>query len=351
MTVTHAESVTGLPSFELSIDGRAAPEVVLQRVTEIVVTAEPNTLDTARIVLANPFPDLPFTHGDQAGAFVEGRKLAVAAGARSGTARIFEGEITSIASRLPRAQEAATVTVEAFSLLHRLADAPRTHAYQQQSDSDIASLIASRHGLSADVDRSQPIHPLALQVNEDDLSYLLARARAINYDLRVEGSRLTFKKASSARNVAMAVAWGSGLEEIELRVNARRPVAKATVHGQEPINREKIAAEAAAGPKLASGADPAFPDREAVVVDRPVLSAAEAGVLAQALYDELSRELVQADGTMVGTPELRPGVLVRLTEIGKRFVGDYEVTRTTHRLSPGDYRTSFSARSGKVGRA
>ncbi|MHC5833487.1 MAG: VgrG-related protein, partial [Nostoc sp.] len=66
------------------------------------------------------------------------------------------------------------------------------------------------------------------------------------------------------------------------------------------------------------------------VVDKPVFSAKEAEVMAQALCDELGGEFVYADAKAEGNPYIRPGRFVNLEKMGDRFSGKYYITETRH---------------------
>jgi hypothetical protein len=56
------------------------------------------------------------------------------------------------------------------------------------------------------------------------------------------------------------------------------------------------------------------------------------------------RELLTADGSTIGVPELRPGVYVRIDGLYPPFDGLYYVTKTDHTFGSDGYRTKFSVR-------
>lgn len=56
------------------------------------------------------------------------------------------------------------------------------------------------------------------------------------------------------------------------------------------------------------------------------------------------RELVTAEGSTIGMPELRPGVYVDIGGLYPPFDGLYYVTQTVHTFDSGGYRTQFSLR-------
>jgi uncharacterized protein len=355
---------TIVPDVDLRLAGVRAPEEVMLRLATITVVTEPDAIDHATIVLANPFPELPFTDGDFAGTFAEGTPLTLSLGYVDALDSVFDGEITSLSPAFPR-DESPTFVVEAYNRLHRLTAPPRSLTYQDVTDSDIASDIAQRNGLAADVTATSVKHEVAAQVNRDDFAFLRSLAAVNHYEVRVDGTTLGFHPAALDAAPVATLSWadqqlGAPLVELSLRLNARRPAPGVRVRSRDPLTGDPIEGVAAAGDEettadgdaAAQVAAAAFgADRELLVVDHPVLSAQEATALARALFNELGQSLIEAEGTVPGMTALRTGTVVQLAGVGRRFSGHYYVTRTLHRLSPDGYLTSFSARRGAVGSA
>lgn len=63
-----------------------------------------------------------------------------------------------------------------------------------------------------------------------------------------------------------------------------------------------------------------------------------------ALLRKSLRELLTADGSMIGWPELRPGIHVKIGGLYPPFDGLYYVTQTVHTFDGGGYKTQFSLR-------
>jgi phage protein D len=355
-----------VPDFALKLGGTRPDGDILQHVASITVATEPDAIDHATIVFANPFPDLPFTDGGAADVFVEGSALTISLGYVDAMQPVFDGEITSLSLSFPPGSGSPRFVVEAFNRLHRLTAPRRTETYHDVTDADIATEVASRNGLSADVPLDGPRHAVATQVNEDDFAFLRAIARALNYELRVEGSTLRFRPAALDQAPGLHLTWGAAqsngpaLTEVSLSLNPRRPVTRVRVRGRDPLSGEAIEATASQGDEEgASTGTPAASvvanafgaDRELLVVDRPVLSTDEAAMVARALFNELGQSLVEAAGTTEGNAALRAGTMIELDGVGRRFAGAYYVTRTVHRLGPDGYLTTFDARRGSVGSA
>ena len=85
-----------------------------------------------------------------------------------------------------------------------------------------------------------------------------------------------------------------------------------------------------------------------IVVDQPVWVSAESDKIAQSLIDELSGEYIQADGKGSGNPNIRPGKVISLADMGK-YSGSYYVTATRHILQERIYTTEFSVRGLRGG--
>lgn len=354
------------PACEVALDAVVLAPDVAAMVTSLQVTHEPDSLDHFTLSLANPFPDLPFTHGSHASLFQEGSAATVKLGYVDALQQVFDGEITRVAPTF--AEEAPTLTVEGHTRLHWLRGATRTRTFQDVTDAEIATQIAGDAGLQAQVDSTPTQHPYLMQVNQTDLEFLLERARRIRYELLVDGKTLHFRKPADGQPESVTLVWGDPqrgwapeqktlpLTRFAPTLDATVPATDVTVRGQDPSTRDAISGKGAAGDEVdTSGttgpavAKKAFGERGVVVVALPVASQAEADEIAKAILNRSSLGLVTGSGTCIGFPEIRAGTVVSLEGLGDRFSGPYTVTRSTHRFDDRGYETSFSVRRGAVG--
>jgi phage protein D len=354
------------PAFEVAVNAVKLPPAVVARVTSILVTHEPDSLDHFTLSVANEFPALPFTHGSDAGLFREGNAVTIKLGYVDALEQLFDGEVTRVTARFSD-DAMPSVTIEGHSRLHRLRTATSTRTFQQATDGDIVRRIAQDNGLRAKVDPTPTTHPYVIQVNQSDFHFLLERARRLRFELLVDGKTLIFRRPADGKPKACTLVWGDtqrvsaasrtfALTQLQVTLDATQPVGAMTVHGMHPTKREAIVGRGAGGDEVdrngatgASVAGKAFGRREAAVVDLPVASQAEADEIAKALFNERTLRLVSGSGACVGTPAVRAGAVVELGGIGPRFSGAYLVTQSTHELGPGGYRTRFSVRRGATG--
>ena len=84
--------------------------------------------------------------------------------------------------------------------------------------------------------------------------------------------------------------------------------------------------------------------REELVVDEPVATEQEARQRARAIMLDQMKQMVVADGSTVGLPELRAGSRLDIGGLGARMSGQYFVSESTHTFSDAGYTTRFKAR-------
>ena len=88
-----------------------------------------------------------------------------------------------------------------------------------------------------------------------------------------------------------------------------------------------------------AAATEALGGREDIVIDAPVASVEEARELAIALLRERAYQFITGTGRIAGLPELRPGDVLEIHGIGRRFSGNYFVTRVEHTLGESGFFT------------
>ena len=353
------------PAFEVSVaGGRLDPELATQ-LAGLVVVNEPDSVDRFALTFVNPFPDLPFTHGDAAKMFTEGSKVAIKLGYVDALETVAEGEVTAIGASFP-ADAAPTLRVEGLSPAHRLRGSVKTRTFKDLKDSEVAEQILSGAGIPVSVESTTEKHPYLIQYNETDLAFISNRARRLRFVVAYEDGKVVFRASKESESRVLLLVWGNPtrgtdpaggvhpLLSFEPTLRATRPVSKVVVRGLDPLTREPIVGTASAETESTGGSRKgpdvrkrAFGSADAAVVDMPVSSKAEAEQIAKAIFDRLAMEFVTGTGRSPGLPGLRAGRVVELQGLGA-FNGRYYVTRSTHSLSGGGYTTSFSVRSDSV---
>ena len=288
-----------------------------------------------------------------------GKSLKVAIGPLEGQRIIFDGFISALEINFDEG-EAPEVCICAEDRLMDLRMIRRMRSYQQISDADIASEIASEHGLTPEVDVEGPNYDLIQQWNMSDLAFLRERARLIQAEVWVDGNSLFFKTRDKRNGTDITLVRGNEIITISASADLAHQRTAVHVSGYDATNREVIDEQATndvieaevtggrSGPQILQSA---FGERVSHRVREVPLDANEATDWARAEMLRRARQFVRVNGITNGSPDLIVGSQLTLENMGAVFDGEnYYVThvRHTYELS-GGHRTHFEAEKASVG--
>ena len=233
--------------------------------------------------------------------------------------------------------------ITAFEPTHQLAAQTTQQSYLQMTRGDIVTKIAGRNGLSAKVSGSVgAAEPYMLQT-ASDYAYLNELAADLGFEWFVTGKELHFRTRPATAGAELT--WGDNLLRFQARYSAADAAVKSiTVRGWDPAKQAAIVGKdsVAASPPahilgsdapLASGshskAKTAF-GKAMVVGSSAVRSAAEATALANSLASEILGDAMTARGETEGNPNVKPGTMVKIVNMGTKLSGSYYVTEVEH---------------------
>ncbi|MCG2593185.1 hypothetical protein LZ009_10375 [Ramlibacter sp. XY19] len=282
-----------------------------------------------------------------------GKTVAIAMGASDARETVFEGKLSALELAMDQGR-AAEVMVFAEDALMNLRMTRRFKTYENVSDSDLVSQIASEHGLSPSADLDGPSWPLVQQWNQSDLAFLRERARRLAAEVWVADGALHVATRDKRNGNKVTLIQGGTLVQARLRADLAHQRSKVVVGGFDDQDQDAIDEEAAAsivageaqghthGPQVlerAFGERVSYRVREVPVQDAQATALAKAALLARA------RRFVGVTGIADGNTGIRVGTLLKLERVSPMFEGEgFYVTRVKHQfdLETG-YRTHFEA--------
>jgi uncharacterized protein involved in type VI secretion and phage assembly len=337
----------------IKVGGADINHSIMDKIIEVVVDSSLYLPDMCIIHLTDTDD---FDVADK-GPFDIGKDLEIelpVAGETSTTKKTFKGEITALEPSF-NADIGATFTVRGYSKAHRLSRGTKMRVFNNVSDSDVVSKIASENGLTAQVNAPGEVYKHIYQHNQTDMEFLSERAQRIGHEVYVEDSTLYFQPPRGGRGQT-ELEWGANLRSFHPRMSTSRQVSKVIVLGWDPQKKEQIRGEASSSdsaPKIGYGKNgiqsstSAFGNAEEHVTRRPVNTQREAEILAKALLDEINAGFVEADGVTIGNPDLKAGMKVKIKNISRKFVGEYMVTAARHVYRLEGYETQFSVQGAR----
>jgi phage protein D len=343
-----------VPAWEVKVGGRAIDRQAVRDVLSVSYTDSLESVDTFSLEISNWDEERRTTKYSEGDLFEPGQQVELRLGyLDAGLLPMLTGEITSLQPRFP-ADGPPTLTVSGLSLLHRLRSEERSAVYENKTDSQIAREIAGRLGVRIETPASgsESVYPYVIQNNQQDVVFLLQRARKIGYELTVQedpaggAPYLLFAPQERGAQPPYRLEWGRSLLAFEPRLTTANQVGSVTVRSWHPTSKQTI--EATVNRSELGRREPfasAFEERREVLADRPVASEAEARQLAMETLRRIAQHYVTASATTIGLPRLRTGALVELGGLGARYLdGIYFITGTTHAIGDSGYTTQFQAR-------
>lgn len=295
-----------------------------------------------------------------------GNRVHVKMGYAGKLLSMARGQITTLAPKFPESGS-PTIAISGLDGMLKLRDRKPVEGdikkFVKQTDSEIAQVIARRNGLEVKVTKTEVQHELVIQKNQDDATFLMERAKRIDFDCFVHTDpasgkdTLFFVKPTDGRSsdkISMyEFEWGKNLISFSPKLTISRQVSKVTVRCWSAERKDVFSYTADAkdlpgsGGNGNSGPEAAAKDlngKEEVVVDAVVTSQQEAQDLAICLLRERAYEFITGSGQVIGLPDLRPGDNLFLKNLGKRFSGEYYAKKVEHVLSSNGYLTNFDVR-------
>ena len=335
----------------IKIDGQPLRRELEPAVERVVVDDHLHLPDTFAITLR----DVEVRILQDAGIKI-GSRIAIAATALGETQPepLITGEVTALEAEYDAS--GARAVVRGYDPSHRLHRGRRTDTYADVKDSDIASRLARRAGLTiGKVDDSGPTHKHVSQVNLSDWEFLKSRAREIGFELSVLDGKFNFTRPRpsseapsegdyTSRNPLQLV-LSQDLLEFRPRITSSQQVKEVTVRSWDPIEKRAItgsaraattSAELRATPQQLAGK---FGDPSHVVVDRPIATQAGVNAAAAAIAEQIASAFAEAELVARGNPKFRAGTPVSISMVGDDFKGGYTLTHTRHIFDRHGYRT------------
>jgi len=253
----------------------------------------------------------------------------------------------------------AEVDIVAYGEQVRLAATERREVYRKMRDSDIARVIASRHGFEIDADRTDPVHDQVIQANESDYKFLARRARLHGLLVMVEDGVLRFHAPRVCESGIRLTCQNpdGGVESflnfqvqsrtfqrgLRLHISQIDPVTKEefeVVSGEAPTDLQR-------GTRFGNWRDlvsiPGIGQPERFLVGEGHEQRREQLRTQVDRMAEASRFVISGSGTAIGLETLRPQQIITLDNLG-RSSGRYVVTRVTHRISGEATEDGYSTR-------
>ncbi len=353
----------------LEIDGKEPPQSLMEDILQLFVEESLHLPGMFTLVIRNDYypgrtQDQPWIYKDL---LQIGKPVKIGFSSSSTESQdfnkevknyILEGEITAIETHFSEKSQ-APVIVRGYDVSHRLYRGCHNRSFQNMKDSDIVKKIASEINIKTGIiDDSGVPHDYVFQANQTNLEFLKERAARIGFELFIQDGKLNFRKPKADKQ-ELSLKWLKDLHSFRVRMSSAEQVKEVEVRGWDYSQKRSIVSTAQTekvitetqngkGSNTSTKFNGKPPKPKMIVVDQPVFNPKEADIMAQAICDELGGQFIHADAKGEGNPEIRPGRVVKLEEMGQHS-GTYYITETRHCYQERVYTTEFSIRGLRGG--
>jgi len=277
---------------------------------------------------------------------------------------IFKGEISYIEPSFQGAER--SVTISGYDLTHRMTRGTTSRTFgdghkQTENPGSILGTVVSdskalkgdkSDGLTAATGTADSKLEYIAQYNMNDYQFIqqVVGSFGMGWDSKSHnnGKQVSLKAPETSGAAVLKICRDKFKSDSEaqaisaaFRLSTVRQVAKVEVRGWDGVAKkailgksEKISSPLGGTPGIEQAGKAHYGSGSAgrllSIVDVPVGSKGEADEIAQSIMDKLSMDWMTADVVIEGRPELHAGVVVELSEFGKRYSGKYIVEACQH---------------------
>lgn len=333
------------PDFAVKIAGLTLAADVRSAVRSLTVDKSVDTADMFTLQLNNA--DLRFT---DSALFDVGKDVEIHLGYVGELEPMMLGEITAISPSFPEGG-APTLTVSGYDKSHRMRhNSPPHRSFKYLNDSLVAAQIAAENLLIPVVDPSITFRE-SIDQHGSDWALLQSLADRNYMQVYVEWDKLYFR-FPRPQTEAVVLEWGKNLSSFSPRLSTSGQRGIQIVRSYSHDLAEAIVMVL---PAIALDSD--LEDvlermgsnflQQLVTLGRYVVRGQsisnhfEAADFAKSILKQILEGLFEGSGNCIGIPQLRAGEQVDIRGIGKRFSGKYRLSKVTHTIDEGGYRTAF----------
>ena len=350
-----ASSKDHVPLYRILINGADLDPVEMNTVHEIKITNWLRLPDVCTLQVGYPAKldgSPPYQLLDES-KFEIGKDLEVRLGStgESTTQSLFKGEIVTVEPEFTGG--GAALVVRAYDRTHRMMRSRKQRAFQDQTSSDIVNKICGEHGIRSQVEPSGAPHKYLIQHNETDFDFVLRLCRRIGFEFTVNAGQARFGPPDR-NGEKIELNYPEQLHQFRPRITAVQQVDKVNVRGFDLATKQSVLQSSGSAQQVTnagisrSSVAGKFPGAVLEISGQSFKSIDEARKLAQASLDQLANAYLAADGTCEGNPNIKAGVMINVTGVGKNYSGTYRVAKAVHLLRGGSgYMTQFSNSAGE----
>ena len=276
--------------------------------------------------------------------FKPGNPIKLDAGSTNKQETLFEGNIIGL--RILTGKDFRSyMVVECRDCAYPATQGRKNRIFEKQKDSDIIKEVLKTYG-SVDVDATQYQHPTLVQYYCSDWDFALSRADACGLFVFADGGKIKVKKPAVSGSPVLTVTYGEDITAFDLELTADDQFTQYEAVSWNPKEQKAVKVSASSPslnkqgdlqPKNLASGDSMLLQTDAPTEEKALKQWADG----MALKAGLAR--YQGSVSFYGSALVKPGTLIELKGLGKRFNGNLFVGSVTHTIEDNEWTTEAGA--------
>ena len=276
--------------------------------------------------------------------FKPGNSIRLDAGDTDKQETLFEGSIIGV--RILTGKDFRSyMVVECRDCAYPATQGRKNRIFEKKKDSDIIQEALKDYG-SVDVDATQYQHPALVQYYCSDWDFALSRADACGLFVFADGGKIKVKKPEVSGSPVLTVTFGEDLTAFDLELTADDQFTQYEAVSWSPKEQKAVKVSASSPslnkqgdlqPKSIAAGDSLLLQTDAPTEEKALKQWADG----MALKAGLAR--YQGSVSFYGSAKVKPGCLIELKGLGKRFNGNMFVGSVTHTIEDNEWLTEAGA--------
>lgn len=323
------------------IDGQAIGSEF--HILAITVSRELNRIPSASIVMMDGEASKATFAASNTEHFIPGKQIEIQLGYRAQNDSVFKGIILKHSIRLRK--NGSQLILDCRDQAVKMTTGRYNRYFVEQKDSEIMESLIDQHGLDKAITATQVDLKQVVQYAASDWDFVLCRAEANGYVVKVEDGKISAAPPASQGSASLTVQYGTTLLELDAEIDARWQSPGIKASSWDAAEQSLVDSEAA-DPGIAGAGNLSNDDLAAILGNDPLtlhhggkLSEPELQAWADArlLKERLSK--IRGRAKFMGIASLLPDQLLEVQGIGERFQGTLYVSGIRHQFAQGSWHT------------
>lgn len=277
-------------------------------------------------------------------AFKPGSSIRLDAGGMDKEETLFEGIIIGL--RILTGKDFRSyMVVECRDNAYSATQGRKNRIFEKKKDSDIIKEVLSGYG-SVKVDATAYQHPTMVQYYCSDWDFALSRADANGLFLLTDGKNIEVKNPDVSASPVLTVTYGTDITAFDLELTADDQFTKYEAVSWSPKTQKAVKVSASTPslnkqgdlqPKNIASGDSLLLQTDAPTDEKALKQWADG----MALKAGLAR--YQGSVSFYGSAKAKPGCIIELKGLGKRFNGNVFIGSVTHTIENNEWITEAGA--------